>query len=89
MIPWSGRSPGEGKGYLLQYSGLENVMDCIVHGVTKSWMQLSDFHSLLLGLTGLVLQYKGLSRIFCSTTVQKHQFFGAQPSLLSKSDIRT
>ena len=32
-----GRSPGEGKGYPLQYSGLENSMDCIVHGVTKSW----------------------------------------------------
>ena len=30
-----GRSPGEGKGYLLQYSGLENSMDCIAHGVTK------------------------------------------------------
>ena len=31
------RFPGEGKGYPLQYSGLENSMDCIVHGVTKSW----------------------------------------------------
>ena len=31
-----GRSPGEGKGYPLQYSGLENSMDCIVHGVAKS-----------------------------------------------------
>ena len=28
--------PGEGKGYPLQYSDLENAMDCIVHGVTKS-----------------------------------------------------
>ena len=36
-IPGSGRSPGDGKGYPLQYSGLENPMDCIVHGVTKSW----------------------------------------------------
>ena len=35
-IPGSGRSSGEGIGYLLQYSGLENTMDCIVHGVTKS-----------------------------------------------------
>ena len=43
-IPGLGRSPGEGKGYLLQYSGLENSMDCIVHGVTKSQKQLSDFH---------------------------------------------
>ena len=43
-IPGLGRSPGEGNGYPLQYSGLENSMDCIVHGVTKSRTQLSDFH---------------------------------------------
>ena len=43
-IPGLGRSPGEGKGYPLQYSGLENSMDCIDHGVTKCWTQLSDFH---------------------------------------------
>ena len=36
-IPGLGRSPGEGKGYPLQYSGLENSMDYIVHGVAKSW----------------------------------------------------
>ena len=35
-IPGLGRSPGEGKGYPLQYPGLENSMDCIVHGVAKS-----------------------------------------------------
>ena len=35
-IPGSGRSPGEGKGYALQYSGLENSMDYIVHGFTKT-----------------------------------------------------
>ena len=35
-IPGLGRSPGEGKGYSLQYSGLENSVDCIVHGVAKS-----------------------------------------------------
>ena len=39
-----GKSPGEGKGYPLQYSGLENSMGCIVHGVAKSRTQLSDFH---------------------------------------------
>ena len=44
-IPGSGRSPGEGKGYPLQYSGLENSMDSIVHGVAKSQTRLSDFHS--------------------------------------------
>ena len=37
-------SPGEGKGYPLQYAGLENSRDCIVHGVAKSWTRLSDFH---------------------------------------------
>ena len=36
-IPGLGRSPGEGIGYPLQYSDLENSMYCIVHGVTKSW----------------------------------------------------
>ena len=43
-IPGLGRSPGEGKGYQLQYSDTENSMDCIVHGVAKSWTRLSDFH---------------------------------------------
>ena len=43
-IPGSGRSPGEGEDYPLQYSGLENSMDCIVHRVKKSWTRLSDFH---------------------------------------------
>ena len=44
LIPGSGRYSGEGKGYPLQYSGLKNSMDCIVHGVTKSQTWLSDFH---------------------------------------------
>ena len=43
-IPGSGRSPGEGISHPLQYSGLENSMDCIVHGIAKSQTQLSDFH---------------------------------------------
>ena len=43
-IPGLGRSPGEGEGYPLQYSGLENSMDCIIHRVTKSRTRLSDFH---------------------------------------------
>ena len=37
LIPELGRSLGEGNGYPLQYSGLESSMDCIVHGVAKSW----------------------------------------------------
>ena len=43
-IPGLGRSSGEGKGYSLQYSDLDNSMDFIVHGVTKSRTRLSDFH---------------------------------------------
>ena len=45
-IPGLGRSPGDGKGYPLQYSSLENSMGCIVQGVAKSWTRLSNFHSL-------------------------------------------
>ena len=45
-IPGLERSFGEGKGYLLQYCGLENSMDCIVHGIAKSRTRLSNlgFH---------------------------------------------
>ena len=48
LIPGWGRSPGEGIGNPLQYSCLENPMDggawrATVHGVAKSWTQLSDF----------------------------------------------
>ena len=46
LIPGSGRSPGEGNGFPLQYSCLENSMDYTVRGVTKSQTQLRDFHSL-------------------------------------------
>ena len=46
-IPESGRSPGEGNGYPVQYSCLKNSMErrtwqATVHGVTKSWTQLSN-----------------------------------------------
>ena len=39
-----GRSAGEGIGYPLQHSGLENSMDCTVHGVAESQTQRNDFH---------------------------------------------
>ena len=45
LIPGLGRPPGEGKGYPLQYSSLENSMNCVVHGVTKSQTRMSDFHT--------------------------------------------
>ena len=44
LIPGSGRSLGEGIGYLLQYSCLENSVDCIIHGVAKNQTWLSDVH---------------------------------------------
>ena len=49
LIPGLGKSPGEGKGYPLQYSGLENSTDCIIHGVTESDMT----KQLSLSCTGL------------------------------------
>ena len=42
-IPGLGRSPGEGKGYPVQYCGLENSMDYMVHGVAESQTRLSTF----------------------------------------------
>ena len=45
LTPGLGRSPGEGKGNPLQYAGLENSEDCIVHSVAKSRPQLSDSHT--------------------------------------------
>ena len=44
-IPGLGRSPRERNGYPLQYSGLQNSMDCIVHRMAKSQTRLNDFHS--------------------------------------------
>ena len=44
LIPGLGKSHGEGNGYPLQYCGLENSMDCVVHRVAKSWTWLNDFH---------------------------------------------
>ena len=48
LVPGLGRSPEEGKGYPLQYSCLENSMDCIIHGIAKSQTLLSAFHTSLL-----------------------------------------
>ena len=46
LIPGLERSSREGQGYPLQYSGLENSMDCIIHGIAGSQTRLGDFHSL-------------------------------------------
>ena len=72
---------------------------CIDLGLCIRWPSIGASASVLLmniqgwfplGLTGLIsLQSKGLSRVFSNTTVQKHQFFGAQTSLWSNSHIHT
>ena len=59
-VRWLGRPPGEGKGYPVQYSDVENSMDYTVHGVTKSQTWLSDFQWIRLcastaGYTGTIL----------------------------------
>ena len=60
LIPGLGRSPGDGKGYPRQCSGLENSMDCIGHGVTKSWKQLGNIHfSSLHSINMMVLDTSG------------------------------
>ena len=44
LTPGLGRSPGEGRDYVFQCSGLENATDCVVHGAARSHTHLSDFH---------------------------------------------
>ena len=57
-MPGWGRSTGEGKGYPLQYPGLENPIDCIVHGVASSQTRLSDSFSSNISLTTTDIYYK-------------------------------
>ena len=58
LIPGLGRSPAEGNSYTLQYSGLENSVDCIVRGVEKSRTRLSDFHfPFIITLPGMPASY--------------------------------
>ena len=64
------------------------VMEFKLQHQSFQWIFRTDFLSL--GWTGWIsLQSKGLSRVFSNTTVQKHQFFGAQPSSQSNSHIHT
>ena len=67
-------------------SGDQNIGASVSASVLP--MNIQDWFPL--GLTGLIsLRYKGLSRVFSSTTVQRHQFFGAQLSLWSNFHIHT
>ena len=62
LTPGLGRSPGEGKGNPLQYSGLENSMDYIDHGVSKT----HNWEIILLHTSG----FKESSNLFSKVTVQ-------------------
>ena len=72
-IPELGRSPGEGNDYPLQYSGLANSMDCIVHGVVKSWTLLSDFHFYFLVHIIKAMIFPGIMYGYESWTIKKAQ----------------
>ena len=65
-VPGLGRSPGKGKGYPLQYSGLENSTDCVSQEVAKSWTQLRDFHfhSLAKASLKLTLPIVGKNKLY-------------------------
>ena len=58
-------------------------------GTLTSVLPMNNQGWFLLGLTGLILNSKGLSRVFSSTTIWKHQFFSTQPSLWYNSHICT
>ena len=85
-IPGLGRSPGEGSGYPFQYSGLENSMGCIDHGVTKSRARLSDCHFLPFyvlysmswkqEMSEPVVDFSSLICLFDSCSVLMEQNFG-------------
>ena len=62
-VPGLGRSPAEGKGYPLQYSGLENSMDCRVHGVAKSQTWLSNFHFTSMKLIQIICQKSSIDNL--------------------------
>ena len=66
MIPGSGRSPGDGIGYSLQYSGLENSMASTVHGVTKSQAGMTE--PLSLSHVNIIFKKCNRSRTFGKLT---------------------
>ena len=69
MIPGLGKSPGEGKGYLLQYSGLENSTDCIVHGVANSWTQQRLSHTYFTKKASRTNEFSRIARYKTKTSI--------------------
>ena len=73
--------------WITSWHQVAKVLEFKLQHQSLQWIFRVD---LSLGLAGLIsLQSKGLSRIFSNTAIQKHQFFGAQPSLWSNSHIHT
>ena len=92
-IPGLGTSLGEGKGYPLQYSGLENSMDCIVRVVAKSQTQLSDFHFHFLSntrcetiVTHISFHFSTPSSMYCSSKKQYWIFLFPEVEMLIRND---
>ena len=78
--PWVGKIPGEGKGYPFQYSGPENSMDCIVHGVAKSLIRLSFFH-----FTSFLTLSHSFVHSFLPHSLNKHLFLPRPHSALEEA----
>ena len=92
--PLSSSSPAfnlsQHQGLFQWVSSSHQVVKVLGASASTSVLPMNIQDWLPLGWTGLIsLQSKGLSRVFSSTTVQKHQFFGAQPSSQSNSHIHT
>ena len=77
-IPGLGRSPGEENGCPLQYSGLEYSIDYLVHGVAKSWTQLSNFHFTFLGQ--LSFHSKQYNSVLCTRRTEVLSVMGVNNS---------
>ena len=85
-IPGLGRSPGEGKGYPLQYSCLKSSLDCIVHGVTKSQTPLSDFHFSSREQVSFDFMAAVTSTLILEPRKEKLPLFSLFPHLFAMSD---
>ena len=87
-IPWLGRSPGEGEGYPLQYSGLENSMDCIVHGFAE--LDITESLSLSLSRETLLLlaNLRENSNPRISLQITGWLFIRTTPHFTSSSQLR-
>ena len=85
MIPGLGRSPGEGKGYPLQYSDLENSMNCMVHGIAKSQTQMNySAHSL-----GFVIAFLPRSKSLLISWLQSLSAVILEPKKIKSVTVST